>query len=327
MGALSNLFNFTKTNSNDVEISCIYPMHLEYEFFVRTDLMQIYGKILTDCVERTEGIPEDIKPSLWDNCLSSESKKGLISLLSEAMANKAELFLVYQMGVIRKATNSEIEQIKQDYQTQGQSSLGVFCSFRNYSKTDMVKIYSGMEYAVLSSLNKMMNLSNAIQFKMAELRNSVGTVDSGQAVAQARAIATALGNGSDVLIDKLDSIETSKTDMQSTKDSIAFIDAKRSFYLGLPTSYLNGEQTSGIGSTGEADTRAVERGLKSYFVSVLNPVLTALFGITTSFKSQDFRQIGSGLEALKTFELVDNELVSLEDKQRIIRKLFDIELS
>jgi hypothetical protein len=126
-------------------------------------------------------------------------------------------------------------------------------------------------------------------------------------------------------MDKNDEIVTAAPDTSSIQESIEFLDCKRSFYYSMPLSYITGEQTSGIGSTGEADTRAVERGLKNYYISVMKPVLEALFEIQTSFKSNDFRQIGSALEAIKTFELIGNDLVSQDDKKTIIQRLLDID--
>jgi hypothetical protein len=218
-------------------------------------------------------------------------------------------------------------QIKEDYKANGQSSIGVYVSFKSYIRTDMVRLYSSMEYWVVASLNKNMNLSKAIQFKMGDMRGSVSLADSSIAIAQAKNIATALSNGRDVLLDKNDEIVTSSPDISAIKESIAFLDAKRSFYLGLPLSYINGEQTGGIGSTGEADTRAVERGLKQYFISILKPVLEAVFKIVVTFKSNDFRQIGSALEAIKIFELTGDDVISLENKRLIINKLFDLDPS
>jgi hypothetical protein len=190
----------------------------------------------------------------------------------------------------------------------------------------MVKLYSGMEYCVISSLNKMANLSKAIQFKMSEMRSSVNLTDSTVAVSQAKAIARSLANGRDVLMDKNDVIETAIPNVSTVKESIAFLDSKRSFYYSMPLSYINGEQTTGIGTTGEADAKAVERGLKAYYISILKPAVEAIFEVKTSFKSMDFRQIASALEAVKTFELVSDDFISKENKQLIVSKLFDVEL-
>lgn len=325
--SLSTFFGFKVFSSTDSELPEIFPLSMSLDIFVETDVMNVYSKILTDCVERTQNIPQDINPLLWDNCLQNESSHGLITQLARAMTCKKDLFLIYNaaLGVVREASNSEATQIKKDYETQGQSDLGIFVSFKNYCRTDMVKLYSGMEYCVVASLNKMMNLSKAIQFKMGDMRGSVSLSDSSIATDQAKDMARALSNGRDILMDKNDEILTGTPDISSIEKSIAFLDAKRSFYFAMPLSYINGEQTPGIGSTGEADTKAVERGLKQYYISVLKPVIEALFDIQTSFKSTDFRQIGSALEAVKTFELVSNDLISQADKQFIIQKLFDLE--
>ncbi len=326
---ISSFFGLKTLTSNESELPDIFPLNVQLNFFVMTDIMNVYSKILTDCVERIEGIPEKIVPLLWDNFLQSESTFGLITLLADAMTEKKDLFLIYKSDIqlLRQATSNEANQIKIDYQRNGSSTLGIYVSFKNYCKTDMVKIYSSMEYCVVASLNKVMNLSKAIQYKMSDMRGAVSLVDSDVATEQARKIAIALSKGKDVMLDSKDEIVTGTPDISSIKESIAFLDGKKCLYYGLPLSYVNGEQTAGIGSTGEADTKAVERGLKQYYISILKPVIEAIFKITTSFKSNDFRQITSGLEAIKTFELVSDDFISKEDKKKIIGKLFDIDLT
>ncbi len=327
--SLSTFFGFKKVgSSSDNELPDIFPLSVLVEDFVDTDVTTVYAKILTDCVERTQGIPEDLNSLLWDNCLQNESNYGLLTLLSMAMTDKTDLFIVYSkaLGLVRKANDSEAAQIKQDYRTKGESKTGIYVSFKNYNRTDMVRIYSTMEYCVVAALNKSTNLSKSIQFRMSEMRSSVSLNDASVAIEQAKCIAKALANGKDVMMDKNDEIVTGTPDISSIKESIAFLDAKKSFYYGMPLSYINGEQTGGIGTTGEADVKAVERGLKQYYISIIKPVVEELFDlVTTSFKSNDFRQIGSALEAIKTFTLTDDELVSKDNKKLIVGKLLDLE--
>lgn len=328
MGILNSFFGFPALiETSNAELPLLFPLGITQEIFIDTDVMNVYSKILTDCIDRTQGIPQEIFPLLWDNCLQSESTLGLISLIARAMTLKADLFLIYDpaLPLVRPATGDESSQIRSDYERLGSSDLGIYVSFRNYHRTDLVKLYSAMEYCVIASLNKMVNLSKAIQFKMGDMRSSVNLTDSSVAVDQAKTMAKSLGNGRDILMDKNDEILTGTPDISSIEKSILFLDGKKAFYYAMPLSYINGEQTPGIGSTGEADTKAVERGLKQYYISVLKPVLETLFEITTSFKSNDFRQIGTALEAVKTFELVSNDLISTDDKKLIIQKLFDID--
>jgi hypothetical protein len=325
---LSTFFGFkTLETTTDSELPEIFALGLKCDQFVDVDVTNVYSRILTDCIERTQGINDKIFPLLWDNCLQNESPVGLVTLLAQAMTNKTELFLVYkkELNLLRPATTDEAIIIREDYRNRGQSALGIFVSFKNYNRTDMVKIYSSMEYCVVASLNKTMNLSKAIQFKMSEMRSSVSLTDSSVAKAQAKAVAVGLSNGKDVVIDKNDEIFTATPDISPIERSIDFLDAKKSFYYGMPMSYIDGAQTAGIGSTGEADSKAVERGLKQYYISIVKPVTESLFGVKTSFKSNDFRQIGSALEAIKTFELTSDELISQDDKKLIIQRLFDIE--
>lgn len=328
MGIFNFGFKTSSVSSSDSEIQEIFPLELDKNVFIESDLLNIYAKILTDTFERTHGVPKEKQSLMFDNCVQNESSEGLITLLATAMLKKTELFLVYipSLNILRRADHAEQQLIRADYQKNGDSPKGVFISFRNYKRTDMLKIYSSFEYCVLGSLNKTLNISKAVQIKMNDLRASVSLNDSEIAKAQARSIATALGHGNDVLLDAKDVVETATVDTSSTEKAIAFLDAKKAFILGLPLAYINGEQSTGLTTTGEADTLAVERGLKQYFVSIMKPVLKAIFKIDVEFKSEDFRQMTTALETVKTFDLVDDEILSRTTKQEIIARVLNIDL-
>lgn len=325
MNPLAEWFGFGDAPTTE-ELPDIYSMSITQADFVTVDIVSIYSKILTDVLERTHGLSDDQVALLWDNCLKSNAIDGVITLLAKAMADKADLFLVYEKGpgVIRVATNDERTKIEEDYKKQAKSSIGVFVTFKNFKRSDMIRFYIGLEYCTVAALNKSMNLSKAIQLKISELRSGVSLTDSAQTKAQGVLIANSLARGGDVMIDAKDSIETNVPDLTAVKAAIEFLINKLSFYLGMPDSYLIGEQTEGIGSSGENDMRAVERGLKAYYFSIMKPVLEAIFGATLSYKTQDVRQITSSLEALKTFDLISEEFVSKENKQKIINQLLNL---
>lgn len=313
--------------TSECELPSIYPLSLTDAVFIEADIKATYTKILTDTLERTHGIPDKVEPLLWDNCLQNEASEGLITLLVCAMVKQSDLYMVWNKAtnVLRLATAEESRQIRADYEKTGESKIGVYVSFKNYRRTEMLRIYSALEYCILSSLHKTVNISKAVQIKMADLRSSVSLADSGIAATQARSLAAALKAGKDVLLDAKDNITTATPNTDPTEKAISFLDAKRAFYLGLPISYISGEQTAGIGSTGEADMRAVERGLKQYFFSIIHPALFALFGIDTDFESEDFRQMATALEVLKTFELVSDEVLSKESKRAIVARVFGLD--
>lgn len=307
------------------EIVDMFPLSIRSDFFVRADILQTYQKILTDVAERTHGLKEENEPLLWDSAVATEAAEGLITLLACAMTDNKELFLVLKSGVLRKADSTEEKKIREDYKKKGESSIGVFISFKDYQRTEMLKIYSTFEYCVLGSLNKTLNIAKSVQLKISELRSSVSLNDAGIAREQAKSIADAMRRGNDVFMDAKDIVATATPDTSSTEKAMVFLDGKRAFILGLPLSYVMGEQTGGLGSTGEADMRAVERGLKQYFVSIIRPVFEALFGDDVTFKSQDFRQMATAIEVLKAFELSTNENLSNQTKQEITARVFDVD--
>lgn len=323
---LGEWFGFRSGVASPDEIPNIFPLAFSKPDFINIDVVHIYSKILTDVIERTHGLTDDQQALLWDNCLKSESSHGLITRLATAMANMKNLFLVYEkaVGVIREATQNEVRQITEDYKKTGSSKVGIFISFEHYKKSELVKLFSALEYCTVASLHKTMSLSAAIQIKMKDMRASTGLTDSAEVKAQAKAIATGLGEGRDVVLDGGDEVETAVPDLEAIEKSIDFLNQKRSFYLGLPECYITGIITGGLNATGESDTNAIERGLKNYFLSIAKPVLEALFKIKTSYKSQNFKQIEEAMDVLKTFSLTDDELISHENKLLIINRLLDL---
>lgn len=324
--SLSEFFGWG-SSSDSTDLPEIFPISISQSDFVDIDVVSIYSKILTDVVERTSGLTDDQIALLWDNCVKSSKQDGLVTLLSKAMSNKKDLFLVYDkpLKVLRTATSAEQAKITEDYAKQATSKVGVFISFQNYVRSDMVKLYSGLDFCTVASLHKSMNVAKAVQLKFNDMRSSVSLTDSTEVKAQAVKIANSLKNGKDVMLDAKDSIETAKPDLTAVNEAIELINQKRSFYLGLPAAYITGEQTGGLSSTGESDTKAIERGLKNYYFSIIKPVLEALFdGAVLSYKSQDIRNILGSMEVIKTFTLSDDELISKENKTMIVNQLLGL---
>jgi hypothetical protein len=322
----AEFFGWNVTTSAD-ELPELFGMPITQTDFVKNDVVTIYSKILTDVLERTQGIPEEKVPLLWDNCLKSSLGQGLVTMLAGAMAEKKDLFLVFDKAtdVLRPATQTEQQQIEADYKSKASSSVGIFVSFTSYRRSDMVAFYLTLQYCTIASLYKSMNVSKSLQFKISDLRKSVSLVEADGAKAQAKRMADAMAAGRDILMDAKDELASAVPELEATNQAVKLVIQKLSFYLGLPDAYLTGEQTGGIGASGEQDMRAVERGLKSYFFSIVKPVLEALFTIKVSYKSQDFRQILSGMDALKTFSLTDDALVSSENKRKMLNSIFGLE--
>lgn len=312
------------SGSEKTELIDIWPMPVEQKDFVKIDVENIYARILTDVFERTSGLSADQQNLLWDNCLASEKQDGLVTMLAKAMAAKAELFLVYDkaLKLIRPADETEKNTIREDYKKRGESSTGVFITFKNYQRTDMVKLYSQIEFCAVGGLWKQSNLSKAVQLKFTDLRGSVALRDAGEAKAQMQTIAESLKSGKDVGMDAKDIVETAKPDMSATTATMDFIAQKRSFYLGMPATYLTGEQAKGLGDSGKGDSKATERGLKGYYFSIGKPVAEGIFGAKTTFKSEDSEGLSVALETLKTMDTTSDEFLSRENKTKVVNKAF-----
>lgn len=309
----------------NAEIPEIYPMSFASTAFVKTDINFLFKKILTDCARRTKGMKEEYEATLWDNCLGNEASMGLISLMAKAISGQTELFIVFNSGVLRIATDQEKKDIETDYKAKGSSSIGVYMNFTNFSIIEILRLYSSLEYCVLKSLNKATNISTATQLKFFDLRKSVASQNAEPIVTQMKSIADALRKGNDVGLDKEDLIEMARVDVGPTEKAMELLNQRRAYYTGLPQSYIHGEQTSGMGSTGEQDARAVDEGLLPYWMSWFKPAVEALFKIKVRYKPSDYRQISTALDTLKTFELIQNDMISMKDKREIIWSQLDLD--
>jgi hypothetical protein len=321
--------SFLSSSSDSVDsLRDIFPIPIAQQDFVTIDVQNIYARILTDVMERTQGIPDEAKPLLWDNCLASEKQDGLLTTVAKAMVNKKDLFLVYKpaLKVVRAATAEEETQIKADYKLRGESKVGVYVSFKNYLKSDMVKFYSTLEYCAVGGLWKQANLSKAILLKISDLRASVSLADAAKAEGQAKKLADGLADGKDVVMDAKDIIESLSPDLTATNSTLELISKKHSFYLGLPASYFSGEgQGSSMSDTGKADSKAVERGLKPYYFSIAKPLIEGIFNVKTTFKSEDSEGLTAALNALEIMDRTSNEFLGKDNKTLVINKAFGLD--
>ena len=326
MNLLSLIGMNGQVSAKTTEIPAIWPMDMPLARFVDTDVDTIYLRILTDVLERTYGLKEKEIPLLWDNCLGSEVSDGLVSMLAKAMTRQEDLFIVYDkaLEVVRRATSQEQTTIRTDYQKNNESGVGFFVTFKNFDRAKMVRLYSAIDYMNICGLWKTMNLSTAIQFKMNDMRASTALGDSEVIAEQAVAMARALGQGKNVLMDGKDSIETAKPDLAPIQLATDLLTKKQAFYLGLPAAWITGLSGGGLSDTGNADARAVERGLKAYYFSVIKPVVEAIFDVTTSFKSDDTGLMAVGLQALKDFDVTSDDHLSKDNKTIVINKLFGL---
>lgn len=314
--------NNTPTN----ELINIFPLALDKDEFIRQDILAIYKAILTDTLERTYGIKDDQEQLLWDNCVEGTSKKGLVTMISEAMFNMGSVYVVWDRAtnILREANQTERVEMDTIYKSGAKPKNKVALNFSNLTVTKMLMVYSELDYRTNCSINKALGIAATIQLKLHELRSSVGLNDSEITIEQAQAIAKAMSEGRDIAIDAQDIIELANPNMEPAQKALELNAQKKSLYLKLPASYITGLTPSSISDTGEREAKAVERGLKRWFFSIVKPTVEALFGVSVSYKSEDFYGLQTALGALTTFEMTSNDYISGENKLRMINSLFGL---
>lgn len=326
-------FNFLTAGSDGDTLPDIFPIPILQKDFVTIDVQNIYTRILTDVLERTIGIKEEQKPLLWDNCLASEYNDGLVSMVSKAMADKKELFIVFLPGLkmVRKANQEEEQKIRDGYKEKAEpvkldkGAIGIYATFKNYCKSDMVRFYSALEYCAIGGLWKGANISKSVQIKINELRGSVSLNDSAAAKSQAKAMAEGMSEGKDILCDAKDVIQSLAPDMTATQSTLELIAKKQSQYLGLPPTYFGAEAKASISDTGKGDERKVDQGLKNYYFSVIKPIVEGLFTISTDFKTADSEALEVAGKLLETMDRTSNDFLSAENKTIIVNKAFGLD--
>jgi hypothetical protein len=156
------------------------------------------------------------------------------------------------------------------------------------------------------------------------MRKTIGLTESDPVKQQAADIANALIDGRPAVLDAKDMVDLLVTDT-APLDSIALdLQAEISLILGLPISWVAGKQKVGLGDSGDADARSIERGLEPYFWESIHPAFSLLFGINLKFKSENYQNVSQGLEALKTMELVSDDYISKDNKILLVSKLLDV---
>ena len=306
---------FTKWVSTDYEIENPFNMCITNVDYSKYYGVEIYRRILTDCLNRANGLSEEQKMLFWDSCLTSDVKQGLITILSFAMYNKSTVYIVYKVGVIRTATKEEEAQIDSD--PTGKSGIKV--DFTNFYKTDLLNIYIALLYNIIATCNTGLNLSKALKVGISKLRETVSNENKEPVIAQIKAINEALKAGKSVALDKEDTVSAVGFDFTSTEKGMEIFTNLIANLLGFPQSYLSGIISGGLNNTGENDTIAVERGLLFYFNSILKPTTDKLLGTNIKFKSDNWRKLLPFKDLLPALEMTT--LLTDEEKQEMIEGL------
>lgn len=304
---------FRNSEATDTVLISPFKIGLNQALFCDIKTQSLFKKMLNRVYSRVEGaIDKDKIQSIFDSSEKSGALTGLISILAEGMEKRKRLILIYDSGIVRKANIQEAKKIEDDYEKFAKSTRGIIVDFKNYWLADLIKAYMSMTYDIITSMNTQVGLAKALQIKISALRGTVSAAGKDDPINQAKEINQALTSGRSVLLDKNDAVESLKIDSGSVEAGIKLVNNLIAAELGVSTSFVNGELTTGMSATGEADVNADEYGFQDMFNSIFKPVCDRLYGWNLQFVTDDWRYTGAMLDKLI---IVENSSI-LSDEQK-----------
>lgn len=289
--------------------------------FVDFKVVTLYAKILRRCYAKSSGLSDEQAANLWDSVDLGDAQHGIINKVSFAMAKKKELILFKDGGIVREAEPAEAEQIKKDYAERGRSDKGVYLNFKKYSLTDVLRLYMAFIFEIIRGAWVNVNLTKALQLKIADARKTIAASDAADPMQVASNVVSALKEGKSVFLDAGDEVKTTELQTQAIKDALSLVYGLLAGELGVSTSFICGELTSGMAVTGEADVNANEDGIKDFFNSVFKPIMDKLFGVSLKFKSDNWRRIKEFAQIIPFVETA--EYIDEDKKRELLERLFE----
>lgn len=298
-----------------------FAVDMDVKDFVDFKVITLYAKILRRCYAKSIGLSDEQAANLWDSVDLGDAQHGIINKVSFAMAKKKELVLFKDGGIVREAEPAEAELIKKDYEERGRSEKGVYLNFQKYSLTDILRLYMAFIFEIIRGAWVNVNLTKALQLKIADARKTIAASDAADPMQVASNVVSALKAGKSVFLDAGDEVKTTELQTQAIKDALSLVYGLLAGELGVSTSFICGELTSGMAVTGEADVNANEDGIKDFFNSVFKPIMDKLFGVSLKFKSDNWRRIKEFAQIIPFVET--SEYIDDEKKRELLERLFE----
>lgn len=320
--AFTNIFKTITGGAVVTDLASPYKLAVDELIFIDFKTSILYQKILKRCYAKSIGLSDEEARNLWDSVELGNAQYGIITQIADAMTKKKELFLVNDSGIVRVADAEEMEQIRKDYAEKASSKIGVYMNFKKYTLTDIIKVYMSLIYDIMNGAKVNLGLAKALQLKMADLRKLVATSSSEDTKGQAKAIVEALKNGKSIAIDAGDTIQTTELQTAPITEGLKLVYGLLASEIGVSTSFVCGELTSGMAVTGEADVNANEDGIKDFFNSVFKPVIDKLFNKKIMFKTDNWRKIKEYAQIIPYIE--SSLLIPEEQKKKFFEYIFEM---
>lgn len=325
---IENIFTGEKRYINGTSTDIVAPWVLDLDRFefVRLKIFSLMQKVMTDCYRFSSDITNvDKRMSLFDSVVYKNAQYGLLSEIAYLISNKSKEYIVYDSGIIRKATTAEKKLIDKDYKNGMTYSNGVIVDFSNYALGKLLSHYFHQIYSLEDANNKSISLGGSIQYKVDGLRMKVGLEESKSPSIQAQAsdVCKSAKDGKPIVIDSQDSVEQtdSSTNVSVSQESKKKIYQELAATLGCTVAYIVGsdESTNGSGDSYERLDGRNEDMIKNFWITIFNPIVSALYGENLNFISQKWQTIKENLGSISMIEGLKS--IPDDNKASIIAKL------
>lgn len=309
-GTIVNIFTGeTRAINASTDLVAPWCLNLLRHEFVKLKVFSLMHKILTDCYRYSTPIANtDKEMSLFDSVVYKNAQYGLISFIAHLIATQGKQYLVYDNGIVRKATYAEQKLINADYKSGMTYKYGIIVDFSDYALGKLLTHYYHQIYTVEEANNNSIALGGSLQYKVADYRQKIGLNESlsDSIKAQAANICRYAKDGKPVVIDSQDSLEQtdSSRNIEVSRESKDKIYQELAAALGCTVSYIIGcdETTNGSGASYERLDGRNEDMIKGFWLTVFNPIVTALYGTKLKFVSQKWVIIKENLGSISMVE-------------------------
>lgn len=317
---MNNIFKniFDRGASSYTDLIVPFKLSMQKNDFILFKTGALYKKILTRCYNKTTGFTNQQEIlSLFDSAEQSSARYGLLTEIATLMATKGKECIVYDSGVVRKATPEEARKIEEDYKNKAQSDTGILVNFQKYTMTDIIRMYMGFIYDIFDCMNTNLGVARSLQVKINRMRETISANAVHDPKEQATKMVEGVKAGKAVMLDALDLLEQTEVKTDAIKSALTLVAGQLASEIGVPVYFIIGELASGMAVTGEADLNAEEEGIHDFWQSVFMPIASKLYKLNNlNFKSDNWRKIAQYANIIPYIE--SSLYLSEEQKQAFV---------
>ena len=252
--------------------------------------------------------------------------RNIIWYLADAIATGDRVYLVYKGGKedfkipLRLALPEERVEMDNELLDNGQLKQGryIFNGW-GYEEARLVNLANSSLYQLVKTNQMQMKVASAPLIKAKDLTRNITFLDKEIAIEQGRSIRDGIQQGIGSIIDSESDVVLLEPKTQAAAQAFDNYTKMVSLYMGVPQAWVVGLLTSGSLNGGESDNTAIERGLKTNKLQIVDPILDNVFDIYIPFKKDSWRYLYKMQSILSWLEA--STLLSSEEKDKYIHQI------